>query len=463
MEFSLRNRIAGLYVLATALIAAVVFLLLYYVVHQTMYDHLDTELKTQSSEVFKSIVVLSNQFIFANPYEWKEGEHRQVEVNPTFLQVVDTTGKTLRKSENLLDANLSFRSENEHEIFFNTMLSGASVRQFQIPIVSTENKILGYLLIAIPLDEVEILLTKLQYLLFIAYPVVLIILFLSSRLIAGKSIAPIEKVIATAETITNENLGKKIDLPPNRDELYRLTVTINQLLGRLNDALQREKQFTSDASHELRTPLTAIKGTLEVLLRKPRTPAHYATKISATIEEVNKLSGLVDQLLQFARFENGIQPANVSSIEITAFIRSVVDGMKKELRASNATAFFSEPTPHIILADENMLRLILHNILSNAIKYSGKKPVVAISIASGDSELLVSISDNGPGIEKEHLPFIFDRFYRTDQSRNSEISGSGLGLSLAARYARLMHLSITVESEIGKGSAFTIHFPQNFF
>ena len=129
-----------------------------------------------------------------------------------------------------------------------------------------------------PLEESALVLENLKIVLFIAYPLVLIFLFSVSRYIAGKSIKPINKVINTAEKITKENLDKRIDLPEHKDEIYILTSTINELLNRLQDAVLREKQFTADASHELRTPLSVIKGTLEVLIRKPRKREEYEDK-----------------------------------------------------------------------------------------------------------------------------------------------------------------------------------------
>ncbi len=463
MQVSLRNRIAALYVLATGIIAAIVFLLLYYVVQQTMYNHLDTDLQTESKEVFKGIVVLRDQFIFANPYEWKEGEHRQVEVNPTFLQVIDTTGNILRKSENLFQSELNRLAADTSTEYYNTSLSGSSIRQTQIPIMSTENAVLGYVLIAVPLSEVEILLGNLQLLLIVVYPVVLFALFLTSRFIAGKSIAPVERVISTAEKITKENLDQRIELPVHHDEMFRLTTTINQLLERLQDAVFREKQFTSDASHELRTPLTSMKGTLEVLLRRPRTAKFYKKKISFVIDEINRMSRLVDQLLAFARFESNDYAKNITPIELPSFVRATLQKMENELTTSKSKVTLKGEKPYIVRADKDMLSIMIQNIVSNAIKYAKARPDISISFLTSDAELLCIISDKGKGISKEQLPFIFDRFYRTDESRTSEISGNGLGLALVRRYAETQGLFVTVGSELHKGSSFTIHFPSFSF
>ena len=161
------------------------------------------------------------------------------------------------------------------------------------------------LLVAVPLEESELVLENLQKALLISYPIILIILFLTTRYIAGKSIAPINNVITTANKITRENLRERILLPENKDEIHLLISTINELLNRLEDNLLREKQFTSDASHELRTPLSVIKGTLEVLIRKPRDVQQYEEKINYCIRETDRMTKLIDQLLLLARYDSG--------------------------------------------------------------------------------------------------------------------------------------------------------------
>lgn len=460
MQVNLRNRIAGYYVFTTGILIAGIFLLLYYVIAQTMYAHLDEDLTTESTEVFKSIVVLSNQFVFANPYEWKEGEHKQVEVNPTFIQVVDTAGNFVRKSENLFSATLSGRKDLHSKVFYSTTLSNSSIRQLQMPIVSTENKILGYLLIAVPLSEVEILLHNLQILLVIVYPITLFLLFILSRFIAGKSISPVNKVISTAEHITKENLEERIELPQHKDELYRLTATINQLLDRLQDTVVREQQFTSDASHELRTPLTSIKGTLEVLIRKPRTAKQYAAKIAVVITEVNRLSHMVEQLLTLARYENHQIQKSFTRIHLPSLIQNVLNRMENEIEVSQMKIRFKNFASETVEADEYMTGVMIENIVANALKYSKQGSNLTFSTSKTTTEILCSISDKGLGISEEQLPYIFDRFYRTDESRTSSIPGTGLGLAIVKKFSDVQSLPITVESEIGIGTTFTIHFPK---
>ena len=166
------------------------------------------------------------------------------------------------------------------------------------------------------MQESEIVLENLQKALLVSFPIILIILFFTTRYIAGKSIAPINNVITTANRITRENLRERISLPENKDEIHLLISTINELLNRLEDNLLREKQFTSDASHELRTPLSVIKGTLEVLIRKPREIHQYEEKINYCIRETDRITKLIDQLLFLARYDSGKVLPNKIKINI---------------------------------------------------------------------------------------------------------------------------------------------------
>ena len=306
MKRTFKNRVASYYLFATALIIALLFLAIYWIVYNTVYSHLKGDLDAELSELNNSIVVTGNdEIIFANPLEWNEGEHKQIEVNPTFIQVTDVNGKIIKKTSNLLNDSLKFNQSESQKYYLSTILSRSSVYQVQTPILNNSGKKIAYLLVAIPLEESELVLENLKTALFISFPVILLVLFFTTRYLAGKAIAPVNNVIQTANRITRENLQERIGLPENKDEIYTLISTINELLDRLEDNLLREKQFTSDASHELRTPLSVIKGTLEVLVRKPREVKQYEEKINYCIKETDRMTKLIDQLLFLAKYDSG--------------------------------------------------------------------------------------------------------------------------------------------------------------
>lgn len=458
MQLNLRNRITFYYLVTTGVLIGILFFVIYLSVRETAYRHMDQDLDTESNEIQSNLVILNEQFIITGKFEWNEREHGQIEVNPVFIQIVDGTGKLIKKTGNLLNGRLMFNPNLKQRTYFNTSLSGSPTRQVQLPIKNPVGRTLGYIIISMPLEESAIVLQNLFIILITTYWGVLFVLFYITRFIAGKSISPINKVIATAERITKENLDERIDLPIHKDEIYKLTSTINRLLDRLEDAVLREKQFTSDASHELRTPLSIIKGTLEVLIRKPRAVEQYEEKINYCISEVDRMSEIVEQLLLLARYESGKVKPVIIKIDIHDMLKTVLARLDFLIEEKKIYVNYTPGNAAVILADYSMLQIILENLISNSIKYSPDGKQIDIIIKQIDGNIAVEIKDYGIGIRQEDIGKIFDRFYRADSSRNSEISGNGLGLAIVKRLADLQNLSLSVNSIPAKGTSFQIIF-----
>ena len=459
MKLNFRNRIATWYLVATALLIAGLFSAIYIIVNNTVYSHLDSDLDLELNEVKNSIVNAGGQIIFANPFEWNEREHGQIEVNPTFVQVSDKQGKVIRKTGNLVSDSLEFRNAVNYKIYFDSELSGSPIRQVQYPYFDSDGSVKVYLSIAVPLEESALVLSNLREALLISFPAILLILFLVTRLIAGKSIAPIHNVINTANKISKANIAERISLPPHNDEIHALTSTINGLLNRLEDALLRERQFTSDASHELRTPLSIIKGTLEVLIRKPREVIQYEEKVSYCISETDRMTRLIDQLLLLARYDTGkVNPVKTEFL-FSEKIEMVLHRLDSLLEDKRISVNRDIDKNLILNADPGMTEIILENILTNAIKYSGNESSIDIKAVRNGSGILFSVKDYGIGMTEQQIKNIFDRFYRADASRSSEAGGFGLGLAISKKLCDIQDIKINVESALDKGTNFKLHIP----
>ena len=212
-------------------------------------------------------------------------------MDPVFIQVNDRRGQLMDRSPNLKHDQLAFDAAHDGRAPINSTLRGKVIRQVQVPIEGKEGRApAGYLLAAISAEAAQRGLDSLRLVLLGSFPLVLLVLFGIARGLAGRSIAPIAAITATTGRITRHNLAERIALPPRPDELHTLATAINGLLQRIERAVEREKQFTADASHELRTPLAVLKGTLEVLIRKPRTPAEYVENIGHGIREIDRLT-----------------------------------------------------------------------------------------------------------------------------------------------------------------------------
>jgi signal transduction histidine kinase len=346
-----------------------------------------------------------------------------------------------------------YKSAKEHELF-DAKLDNISVRQVQIPLYQG-SKIIGYLVVAMSLEDSVMVLNNLFFIMLIAFPVILIILFLIARFIAGKSIKPINSIINTANYITKDNLESRIPLPQNKDELFTLSQTINNLLDRIENAVIREKQFTSDASHELRTPLAVIKGTLEVLIRKPRTENEYKEKINFCVSEVNRLNHLVDELLLLARFENQKQNLKLEQVNLVSVLSDTLARNSTHIKDRKLKIISNYPSEVNATTDSYLFSLIINNIITNAIKYSNPSSNITISLEENTNVVVCSIADNGIGIAKEEISRIFDQFYRSKATDHPEIKGTGLGLSIVKRLCDLLEIELQIQSEENNGT--TVH------
>lgn len=456
LSFSFKNRIAFNYIVSGSILIAIVFLFIYNIVKFSVNKHVNEEIQEELYKHLDDVSTDSNDTYLIQVDQWRAREHNSISVNPVFVEFYDNNKEIIDKSPNLKSSNLKLFPDSNNE-FIDTKLNNIPVRQIQTAIINN-NQIVGYLVVAMSLEDFEIV-QILKNILLVTFPIILILLFLIARFFAGRSIKPVRTIIETSSQITKDNLQTRIPLPQNKDELYVLSENINNLLSRIENAIDREKQFTSDASHELRTPLAVIKGTMEVLIRKPRNQQEYEEKIQFCISEVNRLNHMVDQLLLLARFENQKQNVKQETIYLNALILDNLTRFseKSENKKLKIKAEFTED--YYLISDNYLVSIIISNLISNAIKYSNPNGEIAIELGKKNDEITFSITDYGVGIAKNDLDKIFNSFYRSDVSNHPEIKGTGLGLSIVKRLCDLLKLEIAVESKLNQGTAFILSFP----
>jgi signal transduction histidine kinase len=461
MKLRLQSRIALYFMIATGITVSTLLFVMYLVLNHTIYQHLDNDLMQEAKDFNRVVKFREGEIVFLDSPEWYEREHLHVEVNPLFYQIVDTTGIILSKSPNLADRTLIFSGNSSMHFYFNAELETAPIRQLQLPLHAENGTVFGYIILALPLKDSLIILEDIVTVFVIGLPVTLLLLFLITRLIAGTIVRPISHVIFTAEKITRNHLDSRVPLPRHEDELSNLATTINELLDRLQDALLREKQFTADASHELRTPVAAIKGTLDVLIRRPREIAHYEERIRYCITELDRLNNLIDRLLSLARYENGKSKPVIQQLDLSEQVRHSIDrfsGLCKEKKiAIGIDASASAP----VAADPSMLEIMLDNIFNNAIKFSSESGTIEVQFEQSGSHINCIIRDNGPGIPADATDAVFERFIQSEP-QPADLRGSGLGLSITKKLAVLQNISVSLESHPHHGTAVTLQIPRYF-
>lgn len=456
-SFSFKNRIAFNYIVSGAILISFVFLFIFYIVRLSVNRHINDEIYFELQQHVDDVKIDSHETYLIQVNQWAAREHNTVNINPVFVQFFDNNRQLIDKSPNLKSLNLILQPESSENEFFNTTLNNEPIRQIQQTIIQNK-KVIGYIIVGMSLDDFDIVLI-LQKVLLITFPIILIVLFIIARFFAGRSIKPINLITATANSITRDNLSERIPLPENKDELHQLSTQINELLDRIENAIEREKKFTSDASHELRTPLAVIKGTLEVLVRKPREKEEYIDKIHYCISEVDRLNNLVDQLLLLARFEDQKQNIKYELVYINAIILDTITRFSHQIKEKkiHVKSHFSDD--YYINSDNYLLSIVFSNIISNAIKYSNNESEIKIEVIELDGKINCIIQDNGIGVNPVDLKNIYNSFYRSNAENNPDIKGNGIGLSIVKRINDLLNSSIEISSIENEGTTVKLILP----
>jgi heavy metal sensor kinase len=295
--------------------------------------------------------------------------------------------------------------------------------------------------------------------LLLAVPAALLLLGGWSYLMARAALAPMERLRRSTEEITVARLDRRLPIANAHDEVGRLSRTINAMIARLERSFLEIRRFTADASHELRTPLTIIRTEAEVALDKHLSPAEYRDLLGGILEECERLTRLIEQLLALAREDAGASGTAFQALDLSSLIQQVVEDMRPlaEMRGLVLTVAVDGPLP--ISGEASRLRQVCYNLLDNAIKYTPATGTIVVQAQRKDRFALVAFRDTGIGIPPEHLPHVFDRFYRVDKARSRAEGGTGLGLSIAQSIIAAHGGWIELVSTPGQGTNCTIALP----
>jgi heavy metal sensor kinase len=312
-------------------------------------------------------------------------------------------------------------------------------------------------------EEVALVQTlrTLTVILAIGVPCAIGVAIVAGYVLAGRLLAPVGAMAQTARKITAESLTDRLPVGDPHDEFGQLASVINETLSRLESAFEELRRFTADASHELRTPLTAIRSVGEVALQRPLNAPGYREVIGSMLEEVDRLTRLVENLLMLTRGESGRIEAAFEEVNLSEWVEGVVEHLRVLAEEKEQIVTFDGGAPVSARCDSAVLSQGLINVLDNAIKYTPRKGTIRVSVQQMPSgEASIGVEDTGPGIPAVDRERIFERFYRVDPGRSRECGGTGLGLAIARWSVEANHGRIEVESEEGKGSLFRIVLPR---
>jgi len=382
-----------------------------------------------------------------------------------FVQVLDASAKLATASINLPDQRLAVRKQDllkaaQGKIVYATVggWEKQPIRMVSYPIIV--NGRLAYLVqVGAPMMTAQEMLRKILIVLGVSIPLSLFLFGYGGWFLAGLSLKPVDILTRSAKKITAENLSQRLEVLNPHDEIGELAATFNNTLARLEAVFSRMRQFSADVSHELRTPLTILRGETEVALRWVKEPEEYRAILQSNLEEIKRMSEIIEYLLDLAKAEEGMLRLEFSEVTLNDLLDELVSQTKVLARQKGVVLAFEALYPVVISGDRLRLRQIFLNLLDNAVKYTPASGEVRVVLDSVGRYARVAVIDTGSGIPAEDLPYIFDRFYRVDKARNRADGGTGLGLSLSSSLAEAHGGRIEVVSQQGMGSVFTVYLP----
>ncbi len=291
-------------------------------------------------------------------------------------------------------------------------------------------------------------------------PPSLLLALLGGYFLAARVLAPVEHIVGVANSISIAQLDRRIEVANPHDELGHLASTINRLIARLEHAVEEIRRFTADASHELRTPLAILRSEAESALRKSRTEQEYQATLRVVVEEATRLGTLADQLLILSRQDAGLDTLRLEPVEIDPVLLDTIESLSPLAQSHRVQLHADCDSGAVISGNDIRLSQVFFNIIENAIKYSPEDTVVEVASKIVGDQCQIVIRDHGIGIPPEHLPRVFERFYRVDSSRNRAIGGSGLGLAIARSIVTAHGGTIEIQSEANSGTEVTLGFPK---
>lgn len=382
-------------------------------------------------------------------------EHTLLSPKKQIIQIRDRNGDILYKSYSLGKEDISFEDIPYNITKLVTVFDskGQSLR-----LAVTQN-VFTKIYVAYPEAEVTEVLSNLFSIFILLVPAALALSVLGGWFLASRSLRPVDNVTRAARAITAQNLDKRIDHTGVDDELGRLVSTFNEMIGRLQSSFQQIRQFSADASHELRTPLTIMRGEVELALRSKQTTEEYRRVLASALDEILRMTSIIESLLTLAKGDlNPVAPMR-EDIKLRPVIHELYEDSTMLAQSRQIIMLLGTVDEATVTADPIRIRQMVLNLLDNAIKYTPPGGTVGLSMRRQAATVTIVVEDTGFGIPEEHQEKIFDRFYRVDKGRSREMGGTGLGLAIVKWIAETHGGTVTLQSEPGKGSVFSVILP----
>lgn len=487
---SLRFKITVLAILILAVILGIYSGFLFLTFRHTLYDDVDKNLKVKSQKIYSAVNayldVLGDDpksFRFSvervvsqtgthphlNKIEKLEnlwvGQINELNVQKDYVIFLNAKVETLAVSNNLrVDLKLMLSKElraalNGRTVFKNIKVDGRDMRVIVAPVFYRNGQKCA-IVVATSRERLIGILKERFVAELVSVAIILVIASGLSQIFVRRILQPVQEIIRMAQNINYKDLGVRIRTENIDIEMKDLVDSLNEMISRLEKSFSYIADFSSYVSHELKTPLAIIRAESELVLKGEHSPEEQRKVIRDNLEEVKRMVRMIDDLLLLTRLDYQPQVFKFDSFDLMEFFRELEEPIKllaDQKHIETHVHVAKEAVP--VQGDKTHLRRLFYNLVNNAIKYTPSNGRIHITAKRSDHQAVISISDTGIGISKENLTKIFDKFFRAGEAKQNDASGTGLGLSIAQSIAKMHGGRIAVESQIGKGSTFTVQLP----
>jgi len=459
---SIRLRLTLWYTCLLVLVLALFALLLYVVIGQQLASQLSYDIRLRALQASRTLRAVSTQYPYRSVAPLDLPNTLPTGDDSLYAQVVGPRGDVQTTSRNrdtplpVPPATLAAVLDGR-EVYDTLTVGDERLEMYSAPLL-LNGEAVGMLQVAAPREPLEAAQTRLRWVLGGVVVGTAALAAGLGWLLATLAMRPVDRMTRTAQAIGGSaDLSRRLPEPPQHDELGRLARTFNEMLGQLDEAIATQRRFLADASHELRTPISAIRTNVQALLRgADADPAERGPALRSIARETDRMGRLLADLLALARADAG-QPLARERLALDAILLDVYQQQRP--LAGEVKLQIGELEQVEVRGDPDRLKQLALNLVDNAVRYTEPGGTVTLDVLRRGDEALFRVRDTGGGIAAEHLPRIFDRFYRVDRNRARDAGGTGLGLAIVRWIAEAHGGRIEVESEPGVGSTFGVILP----
>lgn len=455
---SLRFRLTVWYVLVLAVVLVAFSLILYNTIQISQRNEFEAKLMATAD-----LIVNKEESAFSPALQVSEIPLKE----EIFYQQYNQFGQVINHSPNLTEYVIPISEASRRAVLreqtyleYTTLPDGK-----KIALVTQGYRILGgedlggILQVGASFSRVEESLGTLRFWLWVVVPTTLLLTSLGGIFLADRLLKPLAKIIESAREIGSRNLDQRLPISNPNDELGRLAITLNSLFDRLENSFKNQQRFIADASHELRTPMAAMRAEIEVAMRRERERDEYKSLIGSNLEEVKRLARMAERLLFLTQSDAGKLPLREEKVHLDELCRRVVEKLGLLAKDRKICLSADQAMPVSIDGDRELLEQVLMILVENALKYTPEDGAITLSCGTFKKKAWLEVTDTGQGIPEQHLPHLFERFYRVDKARSREEGGTGLGLSIAHSIAAAHGGYIKAQSTLGEGTTFRVYIP----